>query len=70
MNCKINKRKRRGKANGNKRALSDEDMRKNVLRNALLELKEFEGKYSRYEELSGIFDAIDNLEEELEREVV
>ena len=52
------------------RALSDEDMRKNVLRNALLELKEFEGKYSRYEELSGIFDAIDNFEEELEREVV
>lgn len=52
------------------RALSDEDMRKNVLRNALLELKEFEGKYSRYKELSGIFDAIDNFEEELEREVV
>ena len=52
------------------RALSDEDMRKNVLRNALLELKEFEGKYSRYKELSSIFDAIDNFEEELEREVV
>ena len=51
-------------------ALSDEDMRKNVLRNALLELKEFEGKYSRYKELSSIFDAIDNFEEELEREVV
>lgn len=52
------------------RALSDEDMRKNVLRNALLELKEFEGKYSRYKELSSIFDAIDNFEEKLEREVV
>ena len=47
-----------------------DQVEEHIIRNALLELKEFEGKYSRYEELSGIFDAIDNLEEELEKEVV
>lgn len=45
-------------------AISNEEMRQNVLRNALVELLAFKKKYEELEGLQRIFVAIDDLEQE------
>jgi len=44
-------------------AISNEEMRKNVLQNALIELLAFKKKYEELEELQKIFVAIDDFEQ-------
>lgn len=48
------------------KALSDEDMRKQLLSKALEELESFKFKYDTLVELSEVFKVIDNLKEKLE----
>lgn len=43
-------------------AINDDEMRKAVLKNALVELKQFEKKYRLYNELSKVFVAIHEIE--------
>ncbi len=47
-------------------ALTDEEYKRNVLRNALSELNSFRRKYERLEELSQIFSSIEELEKRME----
>lgn len=46
-------------------AISNEEMRQTVLRNALVELLAFKKKYEELEELQRIFVAIDDFEQEV-----
>lgn len=47
------------------RALTDEDMRKTVLSNSIAEIKMFVNKYRNLVELTKIFNAVEEVEEEL-----
>lgn len=48
------------------KAMSDDDMRKIVLRNALSELNVFKNRYALYKELAGVFKAINEFERSIE----
>lgn len=48
------------------KAMSDDDMRKIVLRNALSELNVFKNRYALYKELAGVFEAINEFERSIE----
>lgn len=48
------------------KAMSDEDMRKIVLNNALRELNTFKSRYALYKELKGVFEAIKEFERSIE----
>ena len=48
------------------KAMSDDDMRKIVLRNALSELNVFKNRYALYKELAGVFEAIKEFERSIE----
>lgn len=52
--------KKPGEFVGIDRVLSNENYRKQALSNALIELRAFQRKYTAYEELSGVFKAIDD----------
>ena len=48
------------------KAMSDDDMRKIVLKNALSELNVFKNRYALYKELAGVFEAIKEFERSIE----
>ena len=48
-------------------AMSNEDMRKIVLKNALRELNVFKNRYALYKELTVVFDAINKFERSIEQ---
>ncbi len=51
-------------------AMSDEETRDLVLKQALYDLSALQRKYSQFQELASVFEAVDTVKEELEIEVV